>query len=46
MDDEDGDGLLDMPPQSPANDELARMMDWVGLSAAVGMIVFAIVLAA
>lgn len=46
MDDEDGDGLLEMLPPSPATDELARMMDWVGLSAAVGMIVFAIVLAA
>lgn len=46
MDDEDGDGLLEMLPQSPVNDDLARMLDWVGLSAALGMIVFAIVLAA
>ncbi|WP_414472006.1 hypothetical protein [Microvirga sp. M2] len=46
MDDEDGDGLPEMLPQSPANDDLARMLDWVGLSAALGMIVFAIVLAA
>ncbi|WP_166802205.1 hypothetical protein [Microvirga pakistanensis] len=46
MDDEDGDGPFDSQPQSPATDDLARIMDWVGLSAAVGMIVFAVVLAA
>lgn len=46
MNDEDMDGLLERQAQSPANDDLARIMDWVGLSAAVGMIVFAVVLAA
>ncbi|MXQ12760.1 hypothetical protein [Microvirga makkahensis] len=46
MDDEDDDRLLEIQPRSPATDDLARAMDWIGLSAAVGMIVFAVVLAA
>lgn len=45
MNDEDGDRSLDARPQSPANDDLARMMDWVGLSAAIGMIAVAVFLA-
>ncbi|HEU6442647.1 MAG TPA: hypothetical protein VFF38_09820 [Microvirga sp.] len=46
MDDEDDDRLLGSLPGSTATDDLARIMDWVGLSAAMGMIVFAVVLAA
>ena len=46
MNDEDGDTVLEDRSQTPANDDLARMMDWVGLSAAIGMLVVAVFLAA
>ncbi|HZW47553.1 MAG TPA: hypothetical protein VFF61_08505 [Microvirga sp.] len=46
MDDEDGEGPPEAQPRSPANDDLARVMDWVGLSAAIGMIALALALAA
>ncbi|MCG7394373.1 hypothetical protein MHY87_15825 [Microvirga sp. ACRRW] len=45
MNDEDGDRVLEVRPQSPVNDDLARVMDWVGLSAAIGMIAVAVFLA-
>ncbi len=45
MNDEDAERGLEIWPPSPANDELARVMDWVGLSAAIGMIAVAVFLA-
>lgn len=46
MQDEHEESSLDTQPESPATDRLAHVMDWIGLSAAVGMIVAAIVIAA
>lgn len=45
MRDEDAEPILEVRAQSPANDRLAQVMDWVGLSAAVGMIVAAVIIA-
>jgi hypothetical protein len=45
MRDEDAEPILEVRPQSPANDRLALVMDWVGLSVAVGMIVAAVIIA-
>ncbi|WP_160310443.1 hypothetical protein [Microvirga vignae] len=45
MQDEDAEPILEVRSQSPANDRLALVMDWVGLSAAVGMIVAAVTVA-
>jgi hypothetical protein len=46
MNDGDGDATREIQSGSPANDNIARMMDWVGLSAAIGMIVVAAFLSA
>lgn len=45
MRDDDTETFPELPPPSPANDRLARMMAWVGLSAAVGMFVAAFIIA-
>ena len=45
MTDEDIEPILEVKTPSPVNDRLARVMDWVGLSAAVGMIVAAVIIA-
>lgn len=45
MKDDDGETILEVQPQSPANDRLAGVMDWIGLSAALGMIVAAFIIA-
>ncbi|WP_165820114.1 hypothetical protein [Microvirga sp. KLBC 81] len=43
--DEDAEPILEVQSRSPANDRLALVMDWVGLSAAIGMIVAAVIIA-
>lgn len=45
MSDDDAEPILEAQSHSPANDRLARMMDWIGLTAAAGMIVAAIMIA-
>jgi hypothetical protein len=45
LQDEDSDPFLEIRSQSPANDRLARVMEWIGLSVAVGMIVAAVIIA-
>jgi len=45
MRDDDIETFPEIPPPSPVNDRLAHVMDWVGLSAAVGMLVAAIIIA-
>ncbi|WP_243374670.1 hypothetical protein [Microvirga solisilvae] len=44
MTDEDG-KIVKGPSESPVDDRLAHVMDWVGLSAAIGMFVVAFLIA-
>jgi hypothetical protein len=37
--------MLEVQSVTPANDDLARALDWVGVSAALGMVVVAFVIA-
>jgi hypothetical protein len=48
MDDDERETVLGGPAPlpSPVDDELSRALDWIGLSASLGMIAAAIVLAA
>lgn len=41
---EDG-KIIEGPFESPANDRLARAMDWLGLSVAIGMLMSAVIIA-
>lgn len=46
MRNDDVEFLPEIIPPSPARDRLAQVMDWVGLSAAIGMLVTAVVIGA
>ncbi|HZH10995.1 MAG TPA: hypothetical protein VEZ24_11575 [Microvirga sp.] len=46
MKNDDAEFSLEIVPPSPARDRLAQVMDWVGLSAAIGMLVTAVVIGA
>ncbi|MDG2570477.1 hypothetical protein P7L87_23165 [Vibrio parahaemolyticus] len=37
--------LLEVPKTTPANDTLARVLEWVGLIAGIGLIAWAIAIA-
>jgi ElaB/YqjD/DUF883 family membrane-anchored ribosome-binding protein len=44
MGENDSEHMLEVQSATPANDDLARALDWIGISAAVGMVVAALVM--